>query len=306
LDGLWKTTNTKVSNVHRGNDRMTSTTGKQTASISRRAFFGTMAALPVAASGVLAHASRSHAEGKLQPAGQGSLKALCFDMQGTMLNFYDPILKAVGELGIGDVHSQEWQTFPLDWNTAARDIVTQIVAGQQAWMPNGKIYSQVLDAVLARKGVNVPLLGPQRSRLLGAWGNMTPWSDANAGLLSLKNRFVVATLSNASMAAVLSIVKKNDMPFDTVLTAEIAHAYKPDRRAYQLAIDYLGFEPGQIMMVAAHKWDLQGAKACGLRTAYIPRPLEYGPATSVDIAPESYIDVMASGMTDLATRLSAV
>jgi 2-haloacid dehalogenase len=95
------------------------------------------------------------------------------------------------------------------------------------------------------------------------------------------------------------------LPFDTVLTGELAHSFKPSPSVYQLAVDYLGFRPDEIMMVACHKYDLKGAKAFGFWTAFLPRPLEFGPGATVSTSPEPYIDVMATDLVDLAAKLGA-
>jgi hypothetical protein len=111
---------------------------------------------------------------------------------------------------------------------------------------------------------------------------MTPWNDMLAGLTSLRKAFVVATLTNASMEGMIGLVKRERLPFDAILTGELVHAFKPDPRVYQLASEYLGFVPGEIMLVSAHKWDLRAAKRSGVRTAFVPRPFENGPGTEVD------------------------
>jgi len=101
------------------------------------------------------------------------------------------------------------------------------------------------------------------------------------------------------------MVKNNKLPFDEILTGELSHAFKPDPKVYQLAVDYTGFEPDQLLMVSAHKWDLQASKQAGFRTAFVPRPLELGPGHAADRKPESYIDVMADDLVDLARKLES-
>jgi 2-haloacid dehalogenase len=105
------------------------------------------------------------------------------------------------------------------------------------------------------------------------------------------------------MAGVIALAKHAGLPFDAVLTGELVHAYKPSLDVYRAASTYLGFSPGEIMMVAAHKFDLKAASAAGFRTAYVPRPLELGPETKVDRSPEAYIDVVADNLIDLSKKL---
>lgn len=112
-----------------------------------------------------------------------------------------------------------------------------------------------------------------------------------------------STLSNAGVAAVVAVVKHAKLPFDAVLTAELARSYKPSPAVYQLAVDYLGYPADKILMVACHKYDLKAARAFGMRTAFVARPLEFGPAAKVDVAPEAWIDLHADSFTQLADML---
>jgi 2-haloacid dehalogenase len=101
----------------------------------------------------------------------------------------------------------------------------------------------------------------------------------------------------------VAVVKHAALPFDAVLTAELAQNYKPAPAVYQLAVDYLGYRPDEIMMVACHKYDLKAARAFGMRTAFVARPLEFGPGVQPDIAPEPWFDVYAGSFVALAEAL---
>ncbi len=107
------------------------------------------------------------------------------------------------------------------------------------------------------------------------------------------------------MAAVVAIAKHSSMPFDAVLTAELEKSYKPALSVYQLAVDFLGYRPDQILMVACHKYDLKAAMTFGMRTAFVARPLEFGPGARPDIAPEEWIDCCVDSFTSLADALGA-
>ena len=93
------------------------------------------------------------------------------------------------------------------------------------------------------------------------------------------------------------------VPFDAVLTAELAHSYKPAPAVYQLAVDYLGYRPDEILMVACHKYDLKAARVFGMRTAFVARPLEFGPSAKPDTAPETWFDLYADSFVALAQAL---
>jgi 2-haloacid dehalogenase len=232
------------------------------------------------------------------------IKALTFDMQGTVFDFYDPLVKAADAIGSRLGLADHWAaTLPGDWSAGAHDIIVNISAGRRPWIPNTAVYREALPALLAKRGVADRLSEADRNDLLSQWGQMTPWPDAVAGITQLRRKYTLSTLTNASMAQMTALVRNNGLPFDEILTGELTHAFKPDPKVYQSAIDYTGFRPDQIMMVSAHKWDLQASREAGFRTAYVPRPWELGPGRPADRTPASFIDIMADNLVDLACRL---
>jgi 2-haloacid dehalogenase len=239
-------------------------------------------------------------------AGLAGIKALTFDMQGTVFDFYDPLLRTAQAIGRKHGLPEGWATtLPGDWSLGAHDIIVEISAGRRPWIPNTEVYREVLPTLLIKRGVSNQLSNDDRAELLAEWGKMIPWSDAVAGITQLRRKYTVCTLTNASMAQMTQLVKENRLPFDEILTGELRHAFKPDPRVYQLAVDYVGFRPNELLMVSAHKWDLQASKRAGLRTAYIPRPLELGPGHAADRKQESFIDIMANDLVDLAVKLGS-
>jgi 2-haloacid dehalogenase len=124
-----------------------------------------------------------------------------------------------------------------------------------------------------------------------------------AGLTRLKNNYVVATLSNGNVALLVNMAKHAGLPWDAVLSAELFRRYKPDPEVYLGAAQLLGCKPSEAMMVAAHAGDLRAAGDCGLRTAFVPRPREYGPSAAPAPATGESFDVTASDFLELAVRL---
>jgi 2-haloacid dehalogenase len=145
----------------------------------------------------------------------------------------------------------------------------------------------------------------EKDHLNRVWHRLSPWPDAVGGLTRLRRRFVLATLSNGNMALLVNMAKHAGLPWDCILSAELARQYKPAPAVYQMAADLLGLRPEEVMMVAAHKSDLRAAHQAGLRTAFVPRPLEFGPAGAADTGPDTSFDVTAGDFLDLATKLGA-
>ena len=97
------------------------------------------------------------------------------------------------------------------------------------------------------------------------------------------------------------MAKHAGLPWDCILGAELARHYKPDREVYQSAADFLDLQPAEVMMVAAHSGDLRAAAGVGLRTAFVTRPLEFGPDGKPDLKAASPVDVSATDFDDLAS-----
>jgi 2-haloacid dehalogenase len=165
-----------------------------------------------------------------------------------------------------------------------------------------EIHMRRLEELLPRYG-----LGESDSRerdgLNRAWHRLAPWPDVIEGLSRLKRRYIVAPLSNGNVALLTNMAKSAALPWDCVLSAELAGRYKPDPRAYQKAAELLRLPCSKVLMVAAHVSDLRGARAAGLRTAFVARPLEFGPAGKPDLKPDPSFDVSARDFKELAALM---
>jgi 2-haloacid dehalogenase len=231
------------------------------------------------------------------------IRAIAFDVQGTCVDFYQPILR-MGE-GVNRAKGLEidWAALSSEWRDLYRMALDQVIAGQRPWLRVDRIYREALDMLLERRRLSGFFPTAERDELNQIWTRLDPWPDSIEGLARLRRRFVTSTLSNAGMAAVVAVVKHAGLPFDAVLTAELAQSYKPSPSVYQLAMDYLGYRPDEILMVACHKYDLKAARSFGMRTAFVTRPLEFGPSSKPDIKPETWFDLYTDSFVTLAHAL---
>ena len=140
-------------------------------------------------------------------------------------------------------------------------------------------------------------------RLNLAWHRLDPWPDVVPGLERLKQGFIIAPLSNGNIRLMIDLAKQAGLPWDAILGAEMAQAYKPAAEAYLRTAEVLMLQPGQICLVAAHNGDLAAARRCGFPTAFMARPTEHGPEQTTDLTPTERWDVVATNMQDLADRL---
>ena len=176
--------------------------------------------------------------------------------------------------------------------------------GELPWANIDVLHRIILDRLLDE--FEIPGLNEaEKDHLNRVWHRLMPWPDAINGLQRLRERFVVAALSNGNMALLTNMAKHAGLPWDCILSSELAKHYKPAPEVYQTAADLLGLSPNQVMMVAAHKHDLLGAQGVGFRTAFVFRPEEYGPRGHPDLEPHPSFDLRASDFNDLASKLGA-
>lgn len=229
------------------------------------------------------------------------LKALLFDVQGTATDFHTTVCDEARRISAGRDAGVDWPAVVRRWR-AGYFAALQARPGQDAWLSVHSVYRDVLDTVLAEAGFT-DLSDAERDDLALAWQRLRPWPDTIAGLTRLRRKYLLATLSNADVSAVVNMSKRAGLPWDAIFTAEMAGVFKPDPAAYRMAATYLGLPPGDIMMVASHKYDLRAAARLGFQTAFVARPLEFGADGMADVAYEDEFDVNACDFVDLADQL---
>ena len=223
-------------------------------------------------------------------------RALVFDVFGTLVDWRSAIARAFSASGVpGDP-----EDLADAWRARYQPILAEVNEGRRPWGDFDVLHLATLDDLLAERGVELP--EEARRRLVGAWHRLDPWPDVRPGLEALRRRHVTATLSNGHLALLVDLARHGDLRFDCVLSAELARAYKPAPAAYETAARLLGVEPSALMLVAAHPWDLEGARGAGLQTAFIDRPLEFGPGSAARDDPEA--DESAGDLLELAERLT--
>ena len=231
------------------------------------------------------------------------VKALIFDVQGTATDFRSTLAEEAARLSRGRAVDVDWGAFVDTWRGMYRPALDAVLAGTRPWTSVDLIYREALDLLLDKKELSF-FSEAERVELNFAWQKIRPWPDAVQGLERLKKRYKIATLSNADVSAVVNIAKHGGLPFDAIFAAEMVGTFKPDPRTYRMATQYLGLQAHEVMMVACHKYDLVAAKELGLRTAFVARPLEFGPNGKVDLRFEDQFDINAQDFLQLAEQLN--
>ena len=231
------------------------------------------------------------------------VRALAFDVFGTVVDWRSTVVREGEALGRAKGLAVEWAEFADAWRDGYGPAMQRVRTGELPWRTIDELHRMILDELLVRFGIE-GLSKAEKSDLNRVWHRLDPWPDAVTGLTRLKGKFIVASLSNGNMALLVNMAKHAGLPWDAVLSAELARRYKPDRAVYLKAAQLLGLPPAAVMMVAAHKGDLRAAAAAGLQTAFVPRPRER-PNRRIDLSFEDAFDLNARDFLDLADQLGA-
>ncbi len=232
------------------------------------------------------------------------IKALTFDVFGTVVDWRNSVAREAETLLAKEGHAVDGQAFALAWRARYQPSMEEIRAGRRSFAKLDILHRENLLEVLADfgiEGVSTPLIDD----LNRAWHRLAPWPDVVEGLARLKRHHIIAPLSNGNVALMVNLARHAGLPWDVILGAEFANAYKPDPEAYRRAAALLDLDPDECLMVAAHNDDLEAAAATGMQTAFVPRPDEYGPGQTTNLEPGSDINVVAVDFLDLAGKLDA-
>lgn len=230
------------------------------------------------------------------------LRALAFDVFGTVVDWRSSI---IGELEMfGERHglAEDWPAFADAWRAGYPAAMDRVRTGELPWLKIDDLHRLILDDLLDGAGIVVP--DDDVAELNRAWHRLDPWPEAVEGLTLLKRSFTITTLSNGNVSLLTNMAKRAGLPWDCVISAELFRHYKPDREAYLGCAELLDVAPGELALVAAHPSDLRAARDAGLVTAYVARPLERGPGRRPPRVEDGEFDYTAEDFVDLARKLA--
>lgn len=223
-------------------------------------------------------------------------EALIFDVFGTCVDWRSSVAREVAAA----VPGVDAVAFAMAWRAEYDPAMARIRDGARGYVPLDDLHRENLDVVSRAFGVDVA----DPDALNRAWEKLDPWPDVLGGLHRLREQAIIAPCSNGSIALMTRLARYAGLPWDCILGAELARDYKPSPQVYLASCSALRLEPEQVMMVAAHNSDLHAARAVGLKTAFVARPVEYGPEQAIDLEADSDWDIIASDFNDLADKVA--
>jgi 2-haloacid dehalogenase len=232
------------------------------------------------------------------PSWLADIEVLAFDVFGTVVDWHGSIRREVER----DFPGIDGDAFARAWRAGYKPAMARVMRGEQGWTLIDDLHRGILDEILPRFGL-AHLDEARRAHLNRVWHRLDPWPDVVEGLARLRRRRLVCTLSNGNLGLLARLSHHGGLAWDCVLSAEVFRAYKPDPATYLGVARVFDVAPQRVMLVAAHHDDLGAARACGLRTAYIERPLEFGAAQPKDVSPREGNDLHCRDLHALADLL---
>ncbi|WP_333606329.1 haloacid dehalogenase type II [Novosphingobium sp.] len=233
------------------------------------------------------------------------ISALGFDVFGTVVDWRSSIARSARpfliECGLSSVDPY---MFADRWRALYQPAMEACRTGARDYVPLDTLHAEMLDDLLSSFGL--PRDGHEtvdRKAFARLWEQLSPWPDVPGGLLRLKAKYILAPISNGSIALMTRLSRHAGLPWDAILGADLSRTYKPTPRTYLAAAEALQLDPSQVALVAAHNDDLHAARAVGMRTIFVPRPTEYGSEQTTDLRSESDWDLVATDFNNLASAL---
>ena len=231
-----------------------------------------------------------------------SVQALVFDVFGTVVDWRSSIILDLTAFGTQRGITADWNRFTDDWRALYQPAMDEVRSGRRPWTILDVLHRESLVVLLERHRID-GLSDADIDRLTRAWHRLDPWPDVLPGLARLKHRYIIGPMSNGNVGLLTRMAKHAKLPWDVILGAETARAYKPLPESYLRNAALLNLEPAQVMLVAAHNSDLKAAQAAGFATGFVARPTEHGPGQTKDLAATGNWDVVATDFTNLADKL---
>ena len=231
------------------------------------------------------------------------IKALTFDVFGTVVDWRSSIARE-GEVfaKLHNIKGIDWVKFAESWRAGYTPSMNRVRNGEIPWANIDELHKSILNKLILKYGIE-GISDEDKNDFNRAWHRLSPWPDVLGGLKRLRSKFVIATLSNGNVSLLTNMAKNAGLPWDYILSAELSKHYKPDPEVYKTAVCLLGLHPYQVMMVAAHNFDLEAAKKIGMKTAYVHRPLEFGPDKDLEQISIEDFDFVAKDFESLAEIL---
>ena len=230
------------------------------------------------------------------------IKALLFDVFGTVVDWRQSVINQFNQFELKTQIKGDWEKVTDLWRQNYQPSMEDVRSGKRPWVNLDTLHKESLVKIIDEMQIQ-GVKEDDLDQMTLYWHNLDQWSDVEDGLNKLRSNFTISTLSNGGTKLLTNLSHINNIKWDNIFSAENFKCYKPDPKTYLGASDILGHKPNEVLMVAAHNQDLQAAKSCGLMTAFVSRPKEYGETQDFDLKADENIDISATDFIDLSNKI---
>lgn len=188
-------------------------------------------------------------------------RAVVFDVMGTLFDL-GPVRRQLRSLAAPDAALEAW------FGRLLHSATSLTLAGE--FRPFRELAESTLRTTFAQLELDEDGTG----EVLTALGQLEPYPDAAPAFDRLEQAGArIVTLTNGGDQHTRGLLESAGLleRVEAVLTVDEVEAYKPDPRPYRYAADRLALAPEQLTLVAAHAWDVVGARAAGLDAVWVDR-----------------------------------
>lgn len=224
-------------------------------------------------------------------------RVLLFDVMGTVVDDDGSLARdTAAVLRRSGLEQSDIDRVLADSADRLRSSMTDVSDQRQDWQGHRALrVAAVRDSLSV---LHLPALEPDaKTEIASLTDRLDPWPDSAGALDRLRRLAVTVAMSNADTAELTAMSAFGGLSWHCALSAELVRAFKPDPGVYQMALRLLGARPHEVLMIAAHPWDLRAAAELGLATAFIDRPGADQPR------PEDHFDIIARDLAHLADLL---
>lgn len=220
------------------------------------------------------------------------IKTLTFDIFGTVLDLAGSLIPPTQEFLSAHNANISGQIFWQDWRSRQR--IEQYQDNLLMLGHSGYQYTCRRAFIYCLNLHKIPFAEDEIDDFMSVYQDLRPYTDAIEGLTKLSKRYELVALSNGELKFLEHLVENNiKIPFNAIFSVQSVGQFKPHPSIYRYAAQSLNRSPEDIMMVAAHAFDILGAQSCGYKSAYVNRydlPTEYS-AYQPDLIVENFLEL---------------
>lgn len=232
-----------------------------------------------------------------------TIKALAFDTGGTILDWHTGFRNAFAQAGQKHEVEKDWAGLANAYRRRTLQAMLNHGEKQPASKNFDDVHREELQSLAREHGLEAFNPEDLHSIAWDALHNLACWPDFPAVLPKLRKKYLCVSFTLLSFRIIMDTARANGLCWDAVISCEAIGKYKVLPESYLTCAKFLQLDPAECCMVACHNFDLDAAKKCGFKTAFVHRPEEWGHEPPPSPEPNPHHDFVAQDFPELARLL---